>query len=117
MMKDSWARVTGKVGAQAKRTYTRGPKLAGPKHIHTTTDNRHYMVYLEQNSLPSACINTTTTKINGRMGDAGYCGEVYGASTIPCARPTQWNGDCSMVTDLQLHWQAGKFTACHKVSY
>jgi len=74
-MKDSWARVTGKVRAQTKRAYNRGPcwqhgcimstlffctksgippNLAGPKHIHTTTDNRHYMVlvYLERNSLP-----------------------------------------------------------------
>jgi len=48
------------------------PNLAGPKHIHTTTDNSYYMVYLERNSIPSACINTTTTKINERMGDAGY---------------------------------------------
>jgi len=48
------------------------PNLAGPKHIHTTTDNCHYMVYVERNSLPSACINTTTTKTNGRMGEAGY---------------------------------------------
>jgi len=45
--------------------------LAGPKHIHTTTANRHYMVYLERNSLPSACINATTAKTYGGMGDAG----------------------------------------------
>ena len=47
------------------------PNLTGPKHIHTS-DNRHYMVYLESNGLPSACINTTTTKTNGIMGDRGY---------------------------------------------
>jgi len=75
------------------------------------------MVYLERNSLQSACINTTTTKTNGRMGDAGYCGAVYGTSPIPFvpARPTEWNGDCSMVTDLEPYWQAGKLTAYHKV--
>ena len=48
------------------------PNFADPNHIHTTTDNRHYMVYLERKNIPSARINTTTTKTNGRMGDAGY---------------------------------------------
>jgi len=43
--------------------------LSGPKHIHITTDKRHYIVYLDMNSLPSACINTTSTKTNGRMWD------------------------------------------------
>jgi len=77
------------------------------------------MVYLERNSLPSACINTTTTKKKkGKMGDAGYCGEVYGASIL-CVpvRPTEWNSDCSMFTDLEPHWQAGKPTPCHKVPH
>jgi len=36
--------------------------------------------------------------------------------TVP-ARPTEWNGDCSMVTDVEPHWQAGKPTACHKVPH
>ena len=30
-----------------------GQNLAGPKHIRTTIDNHHYMVYLKKNSLPS----------------------------------------------------------------
>jgi len=93
-LKDSWTRLRGKVRVQAKRAYTRGPCLAtrmryvitfllskiwytcpnpaAPKHIHTTTDNSHYLVHLERNSLPSACINTTTTKAKRRMGNAGY---------------------------------------------
>jgi len=57
--------------------------LAGPKHIHTTTYNRLYMQYLERKSLPSAYMIITTTETNGRMGDAGYCSVVYGATPIP----------------------------------
>jgi len=43
------------------------------------------------------------------MEDAGYCSEVYGAFPVLYvpATPTEWNGDCSMFTDLELHWQAG----------
>ena len=90
-MEDSWARLTEKAD---KLSLHSGPlsgstdalcqnfspvqnlvyrlNPSGSKHIHTTNDNRHYIVYLERNSLPSACINTTTTKTNGKMGDAGY---------------------------------------------
>jgi len=126
-MKDTWKRLTGKVQRAGKASLHSGPlpgytgalcqhhspvqilvycaALAGPKNIHTT-DNRHYIVYLERNSLPSACINTTTTETNGRMGDSGYCSEVYGASPtsyVP-ARLTEWNGDSNMVTHLEPHW-------------
>jgi len=54
-----------------------------------------------------------------QMGDTGYSGEVYGTSPMPYvpARPTELNGDCSVVIDMEPHWKAGKPTACHNVPH
>ena len=43
-------------------------KSCRPEHIHPTNDSSQCLVHLERSSLPSACIDTTTTKTNERMG-------------------------------------------------
>jgi len=124
-VKDSWARLIGKVRAQANRAFTLGRCLA-TRMGHVNTFFLSKIWYTAQNlPAPNKYTQQLTTAIrwyiwrgtffrvsvstlrrpkpNGRMGDAGYWVEVYGASPIPYvpARPTERNGDWRMVTDLE----------------
>ena len=139
-MKDSWERLTRKVKAQAKRAYTWGPCLATRmRYVNTFScpksgiprKSSRLQTYKHNNWQPplhgisgeeqsSECLYHHCNDQNKwEDGDAGYWGKVYGANPIPYlpVRPMEWNSDCSMVTDLEPHWQAGKPTACHKIPH